>query len=521
MSSKTATIVTGLPDDGLAALARTLCDAEDAALPDAEGIHELGDRILAAFGLSWDRPGPVVVPGLSRAAADSLLARSVETRFLRDMVDRIAAIYGDASRIVVPEPRYCILPGLYRRALESLGYDVRTILAMRSPLAAAAALQRARSTPLPKALRLWAQYAVAALRDGASGDLRVVEPDGPAGETPSAARGADPAGSPLVAPLVSDVYGLLAAWDRLDAAARSAGVAAAAARLEDALVLGGHVALTAPSTFAIPDRGTAGGKGGGAARRAVIVHYHLFKNAGTSIDAMLKQNFAAGWVSREFEAGSAVRSPADLAAFIADHPEVSAISSHSALLPAPVVEGVDVFPIVFLRHPIDRLASAYRFERAQGADTLGAELARRRDFAGYLRGLLAAPNHRVARNFQTWRLAHGSPGGGDREADRARRTVETLPFVGLVEAYEASVDTLGRLLEPMFPGIQATVYRQNATRTGESDLSARLERIADEIGVDLYAELLAANADDLELFGLVSRRYRATAAPGGYSSFPG
>ena len=38
--------------------------------------------------------------------------------------------------------------------------------------------------------------------------------------------------------------------------------------------------------------------------RTIILHYHLFKNAGTSIDAILKDNFDEKWVTREFESSN-------------------------------------------------------------------------------------------------------------------------------------------------------------------------------------------------------------------------
>ncbi len=34
--------------------------------------------------------------------------------------------------------------------------------------------------------------------------------------------------------------------------------------------------------------------------RTIILHYHLFKNAGTSVDAILQRNFPGRWVTREF-----------------------------------------------------------------------------------------------------------------------------------------------------------------------------------------------------------------------------
>ena len=39
--------------------------------------------------------------------------------------------------------------------------------------------------------------------------------------------------------------------------------------------------------------------------KTVILHYHLFKNAGTSLDAAFKENFSeesGEWVTKEFPA---------------------------------------------------------------------------------------------------------------------------------------------------------------------------------------------------------------------------
>ena len=41
--------------------------------------------------------------------------------------------------------------------------------------------------------------------------------------------------------------------------------------------------------------------------------------------------------------------------FIRSNPHLRAISSHTALLPVPQIDGIEIFPIIFVRHPIDRL----------------------------------------------------------------------------------------------------------------------------------------------------------------------
>src|SRR6185437_1347384 len=141
----------------------------------------------------------------------------------------------------------------------------------------------------------------------------------------------------------------------------------------------------------------------------LVFHYHLFKNAGTSVDEMLKINFGDKWEQGEFRHPAGKHSDTDeVAAFLRLRPHLRAFSSHTALLPLPEI-GRLVFPIFFIRHPIDRINSAYSFERRQIADTHGARLAKEQDFPGYVRRLLESPGNGQARNFQTSRLARNEP----------------------------------------------------------------------------------------------------------------
>ena len=71
--------------------------------------------------------------------------------------------------------------------------------------------------------------------------------------------------------------------------------------------------------------------------RPVILHYHYFKNAGTSVDAVLSQNFGDDWVTAEFEG---MNNHEAVANWIRSHPGAQAFSSHTAQFPLPVVEGV-------------------------------------------------------------------------------------------------------------------------------------------------------------------------------------
>jgi hypothetical protein len=244
-----------------------------------------------------------------------------------------------------------------------------------------------------------------------------------------------------------------------------------------------------------------------SATRTLILHYHLFKNAGTSVDEMLQRNFGAQWVTQEFHVprrdnASAVRG------FLVANPQLAAISSHTALLPPPHVHDANIFPIVFIRHPIDRLRSAYEFERMQNAGTLGSQLAKEHDFAGYLRELLKNRHHRQVRNFQTFRLSHCESPSKGSELERAFRAMDALPFVGLVEAFQLSLDRLETQIRTLLPAFRAAASYENVRAKRGATLEERLALTRMALGDDFYGELCAANREDLALHERVSSRFR-------------
>ena len=91
--------------------------------------------------------------------------------------------------------------------------------------------------------------------------------------------------------------------------------------------------------------------GNDTARRPIIIHYHFFKNAGTSVDAILQRNFGAGWTSREYPARS---TPNAASEFLVANPQIAALSSHTLPLPPPNIPDAEILPI---EHP------AWRFYR--------------------------------------------------------------------------------------------------------------------------------------------------------------
>ncbi len=237
--------------------------------------------------------------------------------------------------------------------------------------------------------------------------------------------------------------------------------------------------------------------------RRVIFHYHLFKNAGTSVDAILRSNFSNQWVAREFGPMQHHENIAAVGDWIRLEPRAIAFSSHTAMLPPPKCEGIEVFPLLFIRHPLDRVASVYAFERKQGLaghEGYGPILARNSSLAGFVDVLLATPEHRQIRNFQTARLSQNFPNSNGHEHEHAKQALYTLPFVGIVDLFEQSVDAMIDWLAPSFPGFRPFSVHCNRAEERGAELQQRILDLEREIGPELFQKLIEANSLDLELY---------------------
>ena len=220
-------------------------------------------------------------------------------------------------------------------------------------------------------------------------------------------------------------------------------------------------------------------------KRTVILHYHLFKNAGTSIDRILQTNFGDRWVTREFE-GRGPQNTASIVRWIKSEPEAVAFSSHTMVGPLPVMQDTRIIPVMMLRDPIARLRSAYAFERTQGADTLGSILARHTDFEGYVRVRLAIAGDRQCRNFQTGRLA-SLTAGSEPERERALTSMDRIGVLGLVEHFDVALERLQSVIGGTFPAFKVETVHANRSKPDPEPLDPALEALLREANAVDYA----------------------------------
>lgn len=238
--------------------------------------------------------------------------------------------------------------------------------------------------------------------------------------------------------------------------------------------------------------------------RNVLIHYHIFKNAGSSLDAILAESLGESWVPWDPGDADSVYGPRDVAAFLRETPGARAISSHTLRPPAPVLEDTRVFPLIFLRHPILRAPSVYKYDRSLDGETERQRVAQRSTFAEYVQWCFQADGVPIFRDFQTLHLSgeqlryenprHARP---DRNAFlRAVALLESLEVFGIVERFNESVAQFGRRLEHVFPEIAWRETRENVSESG----LGTLEEIEAALGGDLYERLVTANAYDMALY---------------------
>lgn len=246
----------------------------------------------------------------------------------------------------------------------------------------------------------------------------------------------------------------------------------------------------------------------------LLIHYHIFKNAGTSFEWALKQTFGDQFRQFDLPRADGVVTARGIARLARREPQLVAISSHQAMPPAPRIIGRKVLTSILLRDPIARIGSIYQFERGQQVDTLGATKAKELDFKSYVNWRLETSPSMFC-NFQV----HFCSATKNRSIDCGRQDLEAaiirldaIDIVGTVRRYDEYLalaqSVLGEYTEVTLPLRSA---HRNRSRPGvvmsEADI---LSRLISELGSDLTQELIQRNELDMYLHqvadALLSRR---------------
>jgi hypothetical protein len=240
---------------------------------------------------------------------------------------------------------------------------------------------------------------------------------------------------------------------------------------------------------------------------SVIFHYHIFKNAGTSVDSALKHFFGSEWSAFEGAHAHDILPPSSVAKFLEENPRVRAVSSHLARLPTPFI---NIKPIVFLRNPLLRAKSVYEFTRCYERQPF-FDLISKMSFIDYLEWVLGgAAGGVVIRDYQVIHLSSASfcidgilsAKATQINLDEAKKTVADLPAIGLVESFERSMKLFEKVYEPFIPEIKLHVTHKN--RSGNCRF---VEEVENELPKEILEEFNKQNMFDYSLHEYANQKF--------------
>jgi hypothetical protein len=240
-------------------------------------------------------------------------------------------------------------------------------------------------------------------------------------------------------------------------------------------------------------------------KRKVIIHKHLFKNAGTTFDWSLSKNYGEGFYDHRDDKLMRQQGEPYLLNFLNEHPTIKALSSHHIWFRFSKNNDIELIPVYLLRHPIERIKSVYKFERIQQSDTHGAIMAKKLTFKEYVKWRMSSESNATIRNFQT-RYLSGIKGGKDLtnfHFEKALAELETCSFVGVVDRYDDSMKLFEYEFKKIGIDIDLTYTPQNVTQSVKNiDVDDRVNQILGELGDMLSKEVLEKNKFDVEIYNI-------------------
>jgi hypothetical protein len=237
-------------------------------------------------------------------------------------------------------------------------------------------------------------------------------------------------------------------------------------------------------------------------QRSVLLHVHLFKNAGSSIDWALRRSFGRAFA--EFADASTVYrgGMSGLEKLLAENPGVRAASSHGMPFDPAQQPPFGCIWILMLRDPLDRVGSMYTFHANQSPTcNRGACLANEGSISDYVRWGLSSEAGIEIRNFQTRYVAGARRRSIPVRQKHLEKAFDALlhesVIYGLVERFDESMVLFEERLRPVFPGIDLSYVIRNRGRRGS--LEERKTKLRRALGDDMYKRLTFSNGFDIEL----------------------
>jgi hypothetical protein len=239
-------------------------------------------------------------------------------------------------------------------------------------------------------------------------------------------------------------------------------------------------------------------------KRTVIIHRHLFKNAGTTFDSILQNNFGETFCDHRDDTPMRREGEKYLLHYLKEHPKIKALSSHHIWFKVQSQDKFNLIPVLFLRHPVERIRSVYNFERQQQSDTPGAIMAKKLDFGAFVAWRMKDDVSPVIRNMHTRYLAgvKGPKPLTRIHFKKAASEIKTNPFIGVVDLFDESMQAFDKAFRAKGIELDLSYQPKNVNKPFDgADYEKRANEVLEELG-EVAKIVLKKNAFDIELYRL-------------------
>ncbi|MFL2502663.1 MAG: sulfotransferase family 2 domain-containing protein [Luminiphilus sp.] len=249
-------------------------------------------------------------------------------------------------------------------------------------------------------------------------------------------------------------------------------------------------------------------------QRNVLLHYHIFKNAGTTFERVLDENYGDGHIKFDGPFSFSVINQDQLGAIIQRHPNAMACSSHQIHLPPPSAMSFRPIPVVFIRNPLLRIRSVFLFnkpraERVVEKVTLSDPLAGLEEWINQKlsgdKNLLQICNLQTSMLSRCYNLppkCEEREGRVEYDLQRAVNNLSLVPCVGRVEYFDTDVSSFTETLTGYdIPFAYKKRKAENVSSPDYKDtVEAQLRAMERSLSPETWQKLHWLNHQDLALY---------------------
>jgi hypothetical protein len=252
-------------------------------------------------------------------------------------------------------------------------------------------------------------------------------------------------------------------------------------------------------------------------KRVVICHYHIFKNSGTSFDVLLTRNFGENHILFDGPFPFFVIDQIQLTRIIERKMEIVAFSSHQIRLPPPTSLDFVVLPVIFIRHPVLRIRSIFKFKRETEDGTTTSRAARAMTFDQWVTYSLTnlqeighisnAQTSLLSSTDRQLPLKRKTKTGLEYDIHQAIRNINSVQLLGRTEYYDEDVMRFPQILAQY--GVSFKYEKLDPENVTSLDhrkpLNERIDKIRKLLSKENFDKLLEVNSQDLYIFDYITQ----------------